>query len=337
MGKVRDPSIHLQLGHLINRYPHASVDKIYKITRREKIIGSINTLWYTLEYMEKNRIILNAECLIKNFRNYKNMHYILKTENWGEFFDKFISQFRNQIEVILYMDAYDETRIYLKAHNELPIPGDCKILESHIWTNFVPIHPHSISVKDLETRLKTEPEPGSERVLCDFTVDEDLTWNDEMWDTFHWIRVNYRMGHSDLARLIGKAPQTAYRRRMFIDQFICMDYPIFIGGSDSYEMLFFSFETKYPGFFIDILSKNTAISYLIQTEAGRTICFINTTIPKTVNNAMRGYEDTGIIHDLKRIQMTNRWDPILEDYTKGVIPERYFWMFKIGVKKRKRL
>jgi hypothetical protein len=44
-----------------------------------------------------------------------------------------------------------------------------------------------------------------------------------------------------------------------------------------------------------------------------------------------------VVQDLKRMQMTNRWDPILEGYTKGDIPERYFWMFKIGVRKRKRL
>ena len=43
-----------------------------------------------------------------------------------------------------------------------------------------------------------------------------------------------------------------------------------------------------------------------------------------------------VVQDLKRMQMTNRWDPILEGYTKGIIPERYFWMFKIGVRKRKR-
>jgi hypothetical protein len=72
----------------------------------------------------------------------------------------------------------------------------------------------------------------------------------------------------------------------------------------------------------NILSKNTAISYLIQTEAGRTICFINTTIPKIVNDAMSRYEDMGIVQDLKRMQMTNRWDPILEGYTKGDIPEK---------------
>lgn len=95
MAKVRDPSIHLQLGHLVNKYPHASVDKIYKITRREKIIGSINTLWYTLEYMEKNRIIENPRCVIKNFRNYTNMHYILKTEDWRGFIDDFFSKYRN--------------------------------------------------------------------------------------------------------------------------------------------------------------------------------------------------------------------------------------------------
>jgi len=286
--------------------------------------------------MEENRIILNAECLIKNFRNYKNMHYILKTEDWKEFLDKFVFQFRNQIEVVLYMDAYNETRIYLKTHNELPIPGNCEILESHIWTNFVPVLPHSTSVKDLETSLKTEPKPKHERVLNDFTADEDLPWDNEMWDTFYWLRVNYRMSHTDLGRLIGKAPQTAYRRRMFIDQFVRVDL-IFIRGSESYEMLFFSFQTKYPGFFIDVLSKNTAISYLVQTGAGRTICFVNTTIPRIVNDAMSRFENTGIIQDLKRMQMTNRWDPILEDYAKGVILERYFWMFKIGVKKRKKL
>jgi len=335
MGKVRDPSIHLKLGHLLNKYPHASVDKIYKIARKRKIIGSINTVWNTLEYMEKNRIILNVEPLIKNFKNYENMHYILRTEDWEEFLEKFVFQLRDQIEVVLYMDAYGETFIYLKAHNKLPIPGNCEILESHVWTNFISILPHSVSAKDLEANLKTEPE--TESTLNDFTMDEDLAWNNEMWDTFYWLRVNYRMSHTDLGRLIGKAPQTAYRRRKFIDQFIHVDYPIFIGGSESYELLFFSFQTKYPSFFVDVLSKNTAISYVIQTEAGRTVCFINTTIPRIVNDAMSKYENMGTIQDLKKMQMTNRWDPILEDYTKGIIPERYFWMFKIGIKKRKKL
>ena len=332
MGKVKNPSIHLELGHLLNEYPHASVDKIYKMAKKKKIIGSINTAWYALQYMEKNKIILNAECLIKNFRNYKNMHYVLKTKNWKEFYKKFVFQFKNQIEVILYMDAYDETLIYLKSHNELPIPGYCETLERHTWINFIPVLPHSVSAKDLETSLKTEPE--SESVLNDFTVDEDLAWDDETWHTYYWLRVNYRMAHTDLGKLMGKSPQTAYRRRMFIDHSIYVDYPLFIRGSESYEMLFFSFQTKYPLFFVDILSKNTAISYLVQTEAGRTACFINTTIPKTVHDAMSTYEHAGIIQDVKRMQMTNRWDPLLDEYTKGVIPEKYFWMFKIGNKKK---
>lgn len=37
---------------------------------------------------------------------------------------------------------------------------------------------------------------------------------------------------------------------------------------------------------------------------------------------MSRYEDMGIVQDLKRMQMTNRWDPILEGYTKGDIPEK---------------
>ncbi|KYK38957.1 MAG: hypothetical protein AYK18_00380 [Theionarchaea archaeon DG-70] len=47
---------------------------------------------------------------------------------------------------------------------------------------------------------------------------------------------------------------------------------------------------------------------------GRTVCFVNTAIPKIVNGAMSRYESTGITQDLKRIQMTNRWNPVLEDY-----------------------
>jgi len=62
--KVRDSSVHLQLGHLLNRYPYASVDKIYRMTRKGGLIGSINTVWYTLEYMEENKIIDNPRCVI---------------------------------------------------------------------------------------------------------------------------------------------------------------------------------------------------------------------------------------------------------------------------------
>ncbi|MBU7029908.1 MAG: hypothetical protein HXS48_23435 [Theionarchaea archaeon] len=46
MGKVRDHSIHLQLGHLLNKYPQASVDKIYKITRKDNWVYQ-----YALEHL----------------------------------------------------------------------------------------------------------------------------------------------------------------------------------------------------------------------------------------------------------------------------------------------
>ena len=54
-----------------------------------------------------------------------------------------------------------------------------------------------------------------------------------------------------------------------------------------------------------------------------------------VNKAMSNYEDTGIIHDVKRMYLHSYWDPIVADYTKGLIPEKYFYMFKIGKQKRK--
>ncbi len=164
---------------------------------------------------------------------------------------------------------------------------------------------------------------------------ETLEWDNETWETFYWLCVNYRMSYTDLGRLIQKSPQAAYRRKLIINQSVIIHYPIFIGGLSSYELLFFSFETKFPSFFVEVLSKNTGMSYLIQTSE-RTTLFVNTTTPKVVNSAMSRYEDTGIIRDLRRMYLHNYWDPIVEGYMEGSIPERYFYMFRIGNKKGKR-
>jgi len=334
MGKVRDPSIHLQLGHLLNKYPHASVDKIYKITRKEKIIGSINTLWSTLEYMEENRIIDNPRCVIKTFKNYTNMHYVLKTEDYKAFIDDFFLNHKNSIDMIHCMNAYGEAYIYVKTHGEVPIPDYCQVLEQRTWNNFIPVLPHSLTKENFEDALRTEPE--TESTLSDFCVNENLEWTDEIWETFYWISVNYRMTHTDLARLLKTSPQTAYRRRMVIDKFVVVHYPIFIGGWRSYEFLFLSFETDYPSFFIDVLKRNSGVSYVVKT--GRTIAlFVNTTIPGILEDAMDRYEETGSIRHMRRMRMYHRVDPLLEDYKNGLIPERYFWMFKIGSRKRKRI
>ena len=60
--------------------------------------------------------------------------------------------------------------------------------------------------------------------------------------------------------------------------------------------------------------------------------FVNTTVPKMVNNAMSNYEDTGIIHDVKNVLTVA--GTIVADYKR--INTRYFYMFKIGSKKGKR-
>ncbi len=330
---MRDPLIHLKLGHFLNECPHISVDKIYEATKREKTIRSINTLWYTLQYMEEKMIIHNPRCLIKNFRNYNNMHYILRVKDWKEFIDTFALKYKELIDMVHWMDAYGESLIYLKTHCELPIPDHFDLLERREWANFVPIIPRSVSMKDLEEALKTEPEEKSE--LADFTVDEYLEWDNEMWDTYYWISVNYRMNNSELGKLIKKSPQTAYRKRRLVDESILIHYPVFIDGSRSYHPMFFSFRTQFPLFFVDILSKNTGSSYVIQTKDGWTVCLINTRIPSLVSNAMNGYKETGIIQDLKSIRVSNWWYPILDDYIRGHIPEKYFIMFKYRKEKKK--
>lgn len=334
MSKVKDSSIHLRLGHILNKNPHISVDKIYKITQRENIVKSINTLWYTLQYMEENRIINNPRCLIKNYKNYTNMHYVLKAKEWREFINNFAEKYKDLIDMIHCMDAYGEFLIYLKTHCELPIPNDITVLEKKEWTNFVPVLPHSISTSDLEEALKIEPQ--EENILPDFTADSYLEWSNEIWDTYYWVCVNYRMNHAKLGNLLKKSPQTAYRRRKLIDESILVHYPLYIDGSGSYHPVFLSFRTKYPLFFINILSKNTGTSYLIQTKDGGTTCLVNTRIPFLVNDAMNRYQDTGIIHDLKSIRVSNWWYPILDSYLKEVLTKEYFLMFKSKKGKKKR-
>lgn len=325
--------MHLQLGHVLNKYPHASVDKIYRIAREKGVIGSINTVWYTLEYMEEHKIIDNPRCVIKNCKTYTNMHYILKTEDSKESNKSFITKNRDCIDMVHCMNAYRETYLYVKTHGTLLIPDRFQILEECTWSNFIPILPYSTTEKELSDAVKAEPE--TESVLDDFTVDNQLEWDNETWETFYWLCVNYRMSYTDLGKLIQKSPQAAYRRKLIINESVIIHYPIFIGGLPLYELLFFSFETKYPSFFVEVLSKNTGMSYLIQTSK-RTTLFVNTTVPKVVNSAMSRYEDTGIIHDLRRMYLHNYWDPIVEEYMKGAIPERYFYMFRIGNKKGKR-
>ena len=335
MSKMRDPFIHLKLGHILNENPHMSVERIFKITRKRKVIRSINTLWYTLQYMEKTRVITNPRCLIKNFKNYTNMHYVLKVKEWKEFIDSFAQHYKGVIDMVHCMDAYEESLIYLKTHGELPIPDDVTVLEQKEWSNFVPILPHAVSTDNLEEALKTEPETKS--VLPDFTVDRHLEWGDEIWETYYWLCVNYRMNHKTLGNLLKKSPQTAYRRRKVIDESILVHYPLYSGGSTSYQYMFYSFKTEFPLFFVDVFSKNTGPSYLIQTKDGWTICFINAKIPFLVNDAMNTYKETGIIQHLKSIRMNNWWYPILDGYLKGDIPEEYFMMFESKKKKKKKI
>ncbi len=294
-----------------------------------------NILWYALHYMEKNGIIHNPRCLIKNFKNYTNMHYVLRVKEWKEFIDKFAQKYKDVIDMVHCMDAYGESLIYLKTHCELPIPDNITILERKEWTNFIPMLPHSILADDLEEALKTEPE--SESTLTDFAVDDYLEWSNEIWDTYYWVCVNYRMNHKELGKLLERSPQTAYRRRRLIDESISVHYPLYIGSSSSYQCIFYSFKTKFPLFFIAVFSRNTGPSYLIQTKDKWTTCFVNTKIPFLVNDAMKRYKETGIIHDLKSIRVSTLWYPILDDYLKGAIPERYFVMFKSKKRKKEKV
>ena len=78
----------------------------------------------------------------------------------------------------------------------------------------------------------------------------------------------------------------------------------------------------------------SATCYLFGNKE-RTICFVNTILPGLVIQVLEELEQKTIIEDLSTEIAVKDWNKIEDEYRLGRIPEKFFWMFKGRIKKKK--
>lgn len=106
---------------------------------------------------------------------------------------------------------------------------------------------------------------------------------------------------------------------------LIVHYPLYAEGYDSYSMLLFVLEDGFDmKELLCLLSDLSGTSYLLKGSKGEYLCFASTRRSRTFSSKMRK-----IMNDesLKFAYFSSKWTPILDDYEKGEIEERFFYMF----------
>ena len=67
----------------------------------------------------------------------------------------------------------------------------------------------------------------------------------------------------------------------------------------------------------------------------KTLCFANTTLPSYVIQVFEELEQKAIVEELNTEITVRSWNKIIDEFQLGKIPEKFFWMFKKKIKKRK--
>ncbi len=146
-----------------------------------------------------------------------------------------------------------------------------------------------------------------------------------MWDIYYWLKVNLRLYNSEIAKRVRLDPVTVARRRKKMLPSLFIHYPVFAEGRDNYSMLLFVLKDEVDvERVVDLLSDLSATSYLLKGSTGTYLCFVTTRRIYTFTLRMREIlqnETLGFAHHSKR------WTPLLDDYEKGKIEERFFYMF----------
>jgi hypothetical protein len=95
-----------------------------------------------------------------------------------------------------------------------------------------------------------------------------------------------------------------------------------------------SFHTEYSEYIKEIFQRLSATCYLLGNKE-RTLLFANTILPGLVIQVLEELENRTIIEDLNTEIAVKDWNRIEDEYRLGRIPERFFWMFKGRIKKKK--
>ncbi|MBU7026564.1 MAG: AsnC family protein [Theionarchaea archaeon] len=322
MVKMYSSFTHFQIARLINQFPSAYQEVIFRKCLKERILGSKYTFYKTLHYMEQKGIILNPVVLIKNHSNYTNRIYLMEVEDAKMAQDDLINRYRESIDAIFTFSSLKSAFLYIYAHGELhTLQGDV-LLEDTV-TEFRTIFPCKKHEKD------------QERVVPQFilnplyTRSEPLRWDRKMWEIYYWLKINFRLFNSEIGKQVGLDPVTVARRRKKMLLSLYVHYPLYAEGFDNYSMLLFILEDPNLEGVLTLLSDLSATSYLLKGGKGTYLCFASTRRTHALSSKMRKItknESLGFAH------LSSRWKPVLDDYEKGKIEERLFYMFPLRSK-----
>jgi hypothetical protein len=293
-------------------------EAIFRKCNKKDIMGSKHTFYKTLNYMEKKQIILNPAISIKNHSNYTNRFYFIQGDDARKIMNDVLNRYRESIDVIFIFSSLQSDFLYIAAHEKID-HIDGKIILEDIVTEYRVIFPCK------------EHEKHSQRILPQFilvpeyTRDEPLVWDEKMWEIYYWLKINYRLYNSEIGKQVGISPVTVARRKEKMLPSLHIHYPVYAEGKDNYSVLFFILE-DIPDLdkVLNLLSDLSATSYLVKGSKGTYLCFASTRRVHILAPKMRkaiGDESLGFSH------FSSKWTPILDDYKKEKIEERFFYMF----------
>ena len=178
-----------------------------------------------------------------------------------------------------------------------------------------------------------DSEPDRSQILVD-NLNKKFDWDYDTKQVFWWLSINYRLGLTQIGRQLAVTRTTVRRKKRQIEEYTYIYYPTFIHSRPNYTRIISSFCTDYPEYIKEIFQNLSATCYLFENSE-RTLLFVNTTLPSYSIEVLEELEERAIIEDLNTELAVRGWDRIVEEYRLGRIPEKFFWMFKGRIKKKK--
>jgi hypothetical protein len=309
--------MHFQIGRLINQFPTAHAEAIFRKCLKDDILGSKHTFQKTLHYMEERDIILNPSVSVKNHSNYTNRFYLVEVDNETPVIKDLIRRYRKYIDVIFTFSSLKSAFLYIGAHKKLDdIRGN--LIFEDVIAEYQIIFPCK------------EHEKYTERILPQYTInpemshDGPLVWDERMWEIYYWLRVNFRLYNSEIGKQIGVDPVTIARRRKKMLPSLVVHYPLYAEGYDNYHMILLILENDFDKKeLLSLLSDLSGTSYLLRGSKRKYLCFASTR-NRTFTVDMRKLVKN---ESLRFAHLSRKWTPILDDYQKEKIEERLFYMF----------
>ena len=329
MAKRYTSYIHLHLSHILNIYPNIPENYILDKT---SIIKSRKALKETLIYMEENQIIMNPHLYIRNCEGHSNHYVIAEVKNWNDFHDRIISKNWEAIDSAFYIRSWKKNRLaYIKYHNTLE--NELKnILEEGPIDYVCTIHPQTTDDRELLKKLKEEPAKKSH--IEPDRLTRKFDWDYDTKQIFWWLSINYRMSLTQMARKLKVSRTTIKRKKEHIEEFTYIHYPTYIHSFQSYTGVLSSFNTEYPEYIKEILQNLSATCYIFGNR-DKILCFINTTLPSHAIQVFEELEQKAIIEGLNTEVTVRSWNKIVDQFQLGRIPEKFFWMFKRKIEKKR--